>query len=576
MASIDEMMADLAEADAAGDYELANVIAAKIKASKPAPRPATPSKPLPTPVDAAIGGAKRGAGSLVGGLVRGAGSIGSTVLSPFDAMGITGMTNDERRAGIDAGLQRMGADTDSWQYGAGKLGAEVAGTLGVGGALAKGLTAAVPAAGRLGQAIASGGMVAGPVPAAATTAAKVGNMATRIAGGAITGGAAAGLVDPENAKAGAIVGGVLPPAIMAGGKVGQGIRSVVRGPAVPEQKRAVIEAARQTGFVIPPTQAKPTLVNRALEGTAGKISTQQNASLRNQEVTNRLIAQDLGLPTDVPITPESLQVIRRNAGNAYQAVSDTGTVVPSAAYEAAIDDLASPFVRAAKDFPNSKVPEVVAKLEELKSPQFDASSAVSKIGEMRELADEAYRAGRPSVGKAYKGAAKALEDAIEQHLKDIQAPAELLDGFRNARTTIAKTYTVEKALNKTTGTIDARKLAAELQKGKPITGGARKAAQFASEFPTAAQVPERMGSLPQTSPLDVATAGVLGGTTGRPSAVLGALLGRPIARGIALSGPVQNRLAAQPQPGLLEMLANDPQSMQLLLRSAPVVAAGQR
>lgn len=546
-----------------------------------------PEQQLPTPGQAALGAAGQAVTDLGAGLVRGAGSIGSTLVAPGDwladkMMGdrgrnlsglVTGeqpMTrNQERRAKIDEGLRSLvGARPESIQYGAGKIGGEIAGTLGVGGTLGNLVGRALPTAAPLAEAVTTGGFRAGGMTGPA-------GILTRAAGGALTGGASAGLVDPEQAGMGAVIGGALPPVAMAAGKLGGGIRNVISGPAVPEQKRAVVEAAREAGFVIPPTQARPTIVNRMLEGTAGKISTQQNASLRNQEVTNRLVAQDLGLPADVPITPESLQIIRRNAGNAYQAVAETGTVVPGKAYTDAIDKLSAPFLKSAKDFPQSKIPEVVSKLDELKSSQFDASSAITKIGEMRELADEAYRAGRPSVGKAYKGAAQALEDAIDQHLKDIQAPGEILDGFRNARTTIAKTYTVEKALNKTTGTIDARKLAAELQKGKPITGGARQAAQFASEFPTAAQVPERMGSLPQTSPLDVATAGVLGGTTGRPSAVLGALLGRPVARGIALSGPVQNRLANAPSQGIIDLLQNDPQTAQLLLRSIPVAASSR-
>ena len=50
---------------------------------------------------------------------------------------------------------------------------------------------------------------------------------------------------------------------------------------------AAIQAARSQGYVIPPTQANPTLGNRLLEGMAGKLTTAQNASAANQGVTNR-------------------------------------------------------------------------------------------------------------------------------------------------------------------------------------------------------------------------------------------------------------------------------------------------
>jgi hypothetical protein len=71
--------------------------------------------------------------------------------------------------------------------------------------------------------------------------------------------------------------------------------------------------------------------------------------------------------------------------------------------------------------------------------------------------------------RASKKAATALEDVLEGHLTTIGQP-EALQAFKEARTMIAKTYTVEKALNQATGTVDARKLAAQLNKGKPLSG----------------------------------------------------------------------------------------------------------
>jgi hypothetical protein len=87
--------------------------------------------------------------------------------------------------------------------GAGELGGEVLGTLPVGGALAAPLKA-IPAAAPLAQAIRTGGF-------------SKGNLATRAAGGAVTGGATAAVINPAEAETGALVGGtvaaVAPPAI---------------------------------------------------------------------------------------------------------------------------------------------------------------------------------------------------------------------------------------------------------------------------------------------------------------------------------------------------------------------------
>ena len=141
-------------------------------------------------------------GNVVAGGLRGAGSIGATLIRPFESA----EENQQRRAAMDAALASMGAQPDSLAYGAGKIGAEVAGTSGVGGLAAKGL-GLVPGVAKVAPnmlaAIRSGGFSAGN--AVGTPA-----LVARMAGGAITGGASAGLVNPEEAKTGAIVGGALP------------------------------------------------------------------------------------------------------------------------------------------------------------------------------------------------------------------------------------------------------------------------------------------------------------------------------------------------------------------------------
>jgi hypothetical protein len=80
--------------------------------------------------------------------------------------------------------------------GAGELGAEIVGTLPVGGAIAAPLRA-IPAAAPLAQAIRTGGF-------------SKNNLATRAAGGAILGGASAAVINPDEAATGAMIGGAVP------------------------------------------------------------------------------------------------------------------------------------------------------------------------------------------------------------------------------------------------------------------------------------------------------------------------------------------------------------------------------
>ena len=189
-----------------------------------------------SPMDIA---ADQAAGNLTAGMVRGAGSIGSTALgltldplarlsgldkTDFGLVTGLGKTMAERRAGMDGGLQIMGAQPDSALYKTGKIAGEIAGTAGVGGALANGARA-VGASAPIVQGLMTGGL---------NVAGKTGPMGIAIRGltGAATGAAAAGMVDPAHAKDGAIIGAALPVggiALAKGGRlVGQGAAALAK------------------------------------------------------------------------------------------------------------------------------------------------------------------------------------------------------------------------------------------------------------------------------------------------------------------------------------------------------------
>lgn len=223
------------------------------------------------------------------GAVRGAGSIGSTILAPLDYAGVTGMTNAERRAQIDAGLQTMGADTESLAYGGGKLAGEVAGTAGIGGTIAKGLSA-VPAIARTApgfiNAVRTGGMTAGGS-----------GMATRIAGGALSGGAMAGAINPEDAGTGAILGGALPGAVKGAGMVGSKIASKMK---VSQEIAQLSQKAKSLGIDIPADRiANSKILNAGAASLdyvpfSGRIATE--TKMNNQ--IKRALSKTFGENTD--------------------------------------------------------------------------------------------------------------------------------------------------------------------------------------------------------------------------------------------------------------------------------------
>lgn len=393
--------------------------------------------------------------------------------------------------------------------------------------------------------------------------------------GAATIGAITGAMQPSTSTGETLTNIGLGGAGGAGGKfIGDKAAAAVTNARAQAAQAATqnaqrVGAARQAmdaGYVIPPADITNSKLVEAVSGLSGKIKTAQQASAQNQGVTNRLAKEALGVADDAPLTLETLNTIRANAGKAYEAVAGAGTIQPSKAYEAALDKIVAPFKQSAQGFPNAKPNPIIADIDSLRSPQFNAASAVEKIKELRGFADTAYAQGNKTSGKAFKDAALALEGAIDEHLTKIGAPADMLQGFRDARQLIAKTYTVQKALNQETGDVSAQVLAKELAKDRPLSGGLKTAAQAGLAFPKATQALKE--SPKALSPLDFGAAGIgLAGTGGNPLAAAG-LVARPAARAALLSSPAQRMALSAMERGqqpnaLARILQNEQVSLPL-------------
>ncbi len=185
------------------------------------------------------GGIVQGLKDAVSGAVRGAGSIGATLMAPNDYLqdfirrqlgGPSLNSNQQRRQDMTDALQGMGANPESLPFQGGKLATEIAGTLGVGGALAGTVGKAIPS---LAPALETAGFTLGR-PGATTAIGKAGDVATRALGGGITGATGAALVNPDDMLTGGAVGAVLPGAVGAGGAVGRAIGGKLKGNISPE------------------------------------------------------------------------------------------------------------------------------------------------------------------------------------------------------------------------------------------------------------------------------------------------------------------------------------------------------
>lgn len=160
----------------------------------------------------------QGIKDVYGGAVRGAGSIGATIIRPFESA----EENAQRRQAMDDFMRDVvGANPESFGYQGGKIAGEVAGTGGIGAGMANalarvGVSRVAPA---FVNALRTGGFGAG-------------NFVPKVTAGAVTGGATAGLINPDDTATG----------------VGIGAGLVGAGKAIPAVAKAVTPTTVQEAF----------------------------------------------------------------------------------------------------------------------------------------------------------------------------------------------------------------------------------------------------------------------------------------------------------------------------------------
>ena len=380
------------------------------------------------------------------------------------------------------------------------------------------------AAGKVGNVV---GNIAASVPALAVPGAN-----TVVGAGVI--GAGLGALQPtvegESRVKNAAIGGAVGAAAQGiGGKVSQWAQSklasrtanAATSQAQNVVRDATLKEARKAGYVVPPATTNPTATNRIAESVAGKAATHQSAALKNQKVTNRLVRQELGLPDGAPLTKTTLKGIRDTEGKVYQAIKGAGRITTDNDYVDDLIKLSDSVDEIAKDFPELNLganKEIQELTDNLLKDSFDSSSAVELVKQLRKNASSnlsfaaAADPGKRALGTAQREAAGAVEDMLVRHLKSTGKGA-LAAKFDAARVKIAKTYSVEAALNEGTGNVVATQLGTQLKKGKPLSGNFETIAKFAQAFPEAAR---ELKSSAGVSALDAMTA-VAGGSMLNPA-----------------------------------------------------------
>lgn len=395
-------------------------------------------------------------------------------------------------------------------------------------------------------------------PLMATTAGKVGNLAGNIAitapmlaipgantlAGAALIGAGSGALQPHTSAGEQLLNtGIGTLAGAAGQAVGQrlakGATTSLADRAAAAQaeqstnaaRDSVLTEAKNAGYVVPPTAVNPSATATALESVSGKAATRQVAQAKNQTVTNGLVASDLGIPANTPITKQALADVRAKAGPVYQAVKSTGTIQSDAQYAADLAKVRNVGANLQQAYPgigaqaSSQINDLV---DAANVATHNASDAVDLTKLLRNQSKANYRsafaaAGDPeklALAKAQSQVANAVEDQVGRHLASIGQP-DLAKQWSDARTLIAKSYQAEGALKG--NDVSAIKLAAQIQKGKPVSGGMGTAARFADQFGDVAKLPKSGAGVSKLSAALIGE-GLLGGAAlHSPSLAAGSL-----------------------------------------------------
>jgi len=282
------------------------------------------------------------------------------------------------------------------------------------------------------------------------------------------------------------------------------------------------------GLVIPPSYVKPSFSANRLQGFAGKAATDQEAQMRNVETINNLARKAVGIPEGMPID-EGLEAVRKQAAKPYIEVNALAQVP--------IQKPGMP------SFPQYSRPNL---LEDLKQARHDATAHFNYYN---RSADPAVLA----KAKGFQAQANALENQMAQVAKQA-GKTELVQQLRDARTLYAKTYDIERALNKADGNVSAAVIGKMYAKGKPLSDELATIGKFAKAFPKAVRDGAMIQS-PGVSGIEAmagAGLGALGyGVAGGPVGLLaaGVPLLRGPARSLLLSKGYQNRLLKE-APGL--------------------------
>lgn len=273
--------------------------------------------------------------------------------------------------------------------------------------------------------------------------------------------------------------------------------------AAPAADAGAIQRAKDAGLRLTPREGGGGPISRGLATYAGEPSVAKTMAKANEPITGKLLAQDLpGAGGEINV--DSLARVRQQANAGYEAARQSGLMVADPQLSTALDKVVEDFRKQAASFAGN--PAVQANLKAAedmiegiggpKNQLMDADATISKINSLRSDAKGMYRSGTPGsveLAGAARATADALEAQIERHLVRTKQPQEIIQGFREARTVLAKAHDAEEASR--TGTVNPQAYGLRFNQRNHggMTGGALQVGEAASKFPRSMSNPRNVG-----------------------------------------------------------------------------------
>lgn len=309
------------------------------------------------------------------------------------------------------GRDRMALETQPYKEaspfstGAGELAGNVAATWPVGGLLGKAIGATVPAiskiapavspyAQQLASAITSGGMNLGG-RAAVTAGQGAANLGIRALGGAINGGATAGLVNPEDVGTGAMIGAAFPMAATGIATGAQAIGRALRGGEIAQPVKDLALRANQLGIDIPADRIANSKPMNALASSLNYVPMSGRAATETkmQEQLNRAVSRTFGQDSDN--VTMALRQASGDLGAKFDTVLSSNTVKVDAPF---VDALKTASQRATSELEKGQAKIIKNQIDEILSKSINGEIDGQAAYNIKKTLD---RLGRQNTPQAF-------------------------------------------------------------------------------------------------------------------------------------------------------------------------------